>query len=814
MNMHKMSGMMVVGIAGAMFAACSVQAETLLWYRFDGDGATIENKANPGTMDGVMKSIDTWGSLGGLGDTEAKFPTRCDAFPAGTRLIDPATDAVHQETVKSLSFTGNPANSGTVRLLKADTTAAFKEMMSFTCEVFFKLPTDASAIETRRAKDILFPLVDWGCPDDNGYGWFFGLRKDDSNTGFYPFFRYRYNDGTSPIRKDVQQKLFLNDGNWHHLAVVMTADETAHTATISLVLDYKTIITSGTLSGFYGFHKNNTGNFPLLVGADVWRKSNGTQNCCFMGEIAEVRISNTALAHDQLLRPLPAGPVDSDTLVYLPMGDCDWFGAPSAITNIHYGIMNAAPTAVCTPEWLINASSSIPYPSVVTDAIGSAVRGGYFSTAAYGDEKSMRFSRALDNDKYVGHVVKIPYENAQLAEDSFTMEWFFKADGQVPTSSNGNTSYTFLYNSFAKVLINQENGSLLTRLVKEDGTWDDFSSANRVDDSQWHHYALVYDKAQGAFAVYLDYRLIKCKTLTLRTSTGVPFCFGGQDRNNQAFKGQLDDFRITKRTLKANEFLTTRQVVSEDADFFAHFNGDFSTGQDPDLAPDGVGGTLGGGSEPAFKAVDRRIDLDGDGRADRESVKALGLDGGSVVWPHNPFLECRDFTMEWFAKYDSLQDNSMLLRMGMESATGRGTINWALYTFGNALRLSAHVSPDGLWRDITRYNMDFEDSAVSKIADGRWRHFALVVQTTEGAASTNTSFTLYREYEQVGSTIVFDNDGKGGALAFPSTGTTLSIGTGGGRIKGMIDELRFRQGVQPVSSFMRYIPTASAVVLR
>ena len=156
----------------------------------------------------------------------------------------------------------------------------------------------------------------------------------------------------------------------------------------------------------------------------------------------------------------------------------------------------------------------------------------------------------------------------------------------------------------------------------------------------------------------------------------------------------------------------------------------------------------------------------------------------------------------------------MLLRMGMESATGRGTINWALYTFGNALRLSAHVSPDGLWRDITRYNMDFEDSAVSKIADGRWRHFALVVQTTEGAASTNTSFTLYREYEQVGSTIVFDNDGKGGALAFPSTGTTLSIGTGGGRIKGMIDELRFRQGVQPVSSFMRRIPTASAVVLR
>ena len=186
MKKHAAAVRSTVFLAVVVFAI-GANAETLLWYRFNGDGAKVENKANPGTMDGTLKSINTWGSLNGLGDTTSKFPTRGDAFPDGTRLIDPATDTIHSETVKSLSFSGDPANSGTVRLLKDDATAALKEMMSCTCEVFFKLPSDSAAIETRRAKDILFPLVEWGSPTANQrYGWFFGLRKDSSTTGFYP----------------------------------------------------------------------------------------------------------------------------------------------------------------------------------------------------------------------------------------------------------------------------------------------------------------------------------------------------------------------------------------------------------------------------------------------------------------------------------------------------------------------------------------------------------------------------------------------------------------------------------------------------
>ncbi len=810
--------MVVAGIAGAILAVCTAQAETLLWYRFDGDGATVVNRANPGTMDGMMKSINSWGSLGGLGDTASKFPTRGDAFPEGTRLIDPATDIVYNDTVKSLSFSGAPANSGTVLLLKADTTTDLKQMMSCTVEAFFKLPSDSAAIETRRAKDILFPLVDWGSPDGNGLGWFFGLRKDSSSTGFYPFFRSKHHNGSGAVQTDCQDKTYLDDDKWHHLAVIITADTSDNTATVKLVLDYTTLATTKTLTGFRGFHYNNGGNFPFLVGADVWRQSpsnSGNRNCCFMGEIAEVRVSNTALATDKLLRPLPAGPVDADTLVYLPMGDSDWFGTPntSSYTNIYHGVLNAAPTAACTPYWT-NGTTSAAYPASAADAIGTEVRNGYFSADAFSDTKSMTFSRALVSGQYAGHVLRVPYEDADLAKGSFTLEWFFKTNGQVPSGNNIN-SYTFMNNSFAKIMINQANGFLLTRLIPAQGQYQDFNSSVRVDDRQWHHYALVYDAAQSAFAIYLDYRKIASQTYTLTTGTSSEFYFGGQTPTVQAFAGQLDDFRITKRAMKASEFLTTRVLVQDTA-LFAHFEEDLLTGQDTAYAPAGVGGTLGGGTEPTFENVSRRIDPDGDGTADYESTKALRLDGGSVVYPHNSFLECRDFTVEWFAKYESLASNAMLLRFGMQSDDGTGSICWALYTPTGSLRLGAHVSSNGSWRNVyRREDPNFATGENAAIADGKWHHWALVAETHANATPADTTFTLYRDYEPVGDPLVFNgDDGAGGILAFPSTGTTLSIGTGGGKISGVIDELRFTRRALAPEEFIHTVPSGLLIILR
>ena len=169
----------VAVLAGVLAVAMSARADTLLWYRFDGDGATIENKAAPGTMDGTLKSINTWGSLGGLGDTTAKFPKRGDAFPEGTRIIDPATDAVVSGTVKSLSFSGDANNSGIVLLSKADA-SSLVALKRFTCEAFFRIPSAA----LDRSADALFPIVEFGTDKNtnDNQGWklgFFLQRRQD-----------------------------------------------------------------------------------------------------------------------------------------------------------------------------------------------------------------------------------------------------------------------------------------------------------------------------------------------------------------------------------------------------------------------------------------------------------------------------------------------------------------------------------------------------------------------------------------------------------------------------------------------------------
>ena len=817
--MNKLMTKTMTLAAGTLLAVGTAHAETLLWYRFDGDGATITNKASPGTMDGALKSMNTWGSVNALvSDTDtSKFPTRGDAFPEGTRLIDPATDVISSGTVKSLSFTGNQATAGVVLITKANA-APLVNLTSFTCEVFFKIPAAAAS-----RSPALFPLVTWG--EDQNQGWKFGFYRQGSKLS--PWFRGVQK--TSAGAKGTVQTINAANGNkdnytydtWHHLALVVNGSGDGSTATVKLILDYTEIQTLS-IASYFGFYFNSSSAFPFIIGADIYRnKDTASSRETFMGDIAEFRISDAALAEDQLLRPLPEGPVDSDTLVYLPMGDCDWFGSTNTASykNIYHGALNAAPTASCTPYWFLN-NSSVPYPAVSSYAADGTLRNGYLSTETFADVKSMNFSRVLgttanDGDQYFGHVLRIPYENAHLAEGSFTMEWFFKTDGAVP-SGNAINSYTFLNNTFGKIMINQSNGFLLTRLVKAAGGYEDFNSSVRVDDGNWHHYALVYDKSQGVFAAYLDYRMIASKTYALTTETSAVFCFGAEGRYKQAFAGQLDDFRITKRAMKSSEFLTTRQLVTSDAALFAHFDGDLSTGQDAAYAPDGEGGTLGGGSSaPTFVNVGRRIDLNGDGVADYESTNVLRLVGGSVVYPHNSLLECRDFTVEWFAKYESIADVAMLLRFGMMSDNGTGTISWALYSSGGNLRFGANVSSDGAWKNIYRPDYNFATIAESGIADGKWHHLALVAETHTNATPANTTFTFYKDYERVGNPLVFNGkDGADGILALPSTGTTLSIGTGGKAIKGYIDELRFRPGVQPVSSFMRRLPDGFRLFVR
>jgi hypothetical protein len=316
----------------------------------------------------------------------------------------------------------------------------------------------------------------------------------------------------------------------------------------------------------------------------------------------------------------------------------------------------------------------------------------------------------------------------------------------------------------------------------------------------------VYDHASGRFSVWLDYRQINYDAYVLTTVYTSNFYFGGEHGASQGFSGHLDDLRITRRKLTAHEFLNTRALVSGISYLDARFEDDLSTGQDAVLAPSGTGYAFPGGSMPTF--VDVNCDIkDGDGASTRTSAKALRLDGGYVAFPRNTLLERNDFTVEFFAKLDSLADSANLLRFSQGDAVNNSPI-WTLFyreSDGGSLQLAAYMSADGTSSGAAAVYATLHAGSLT----GGWHHWALTVEAVEDG--TRTVFKVYRDYTLYGETVF------NGLLAIPYAGSCLSIGGTGvstALIHGAFDELRFRPGVQDVSTFMRHVPTGTTVFFR
>ena len=291
--------------ASMALAALCADAEPLLWYRFGGSYATIENVASPGTMNGTLKSIDKWNDLE-LGDITAKFPTRGEDFPTKAGVYDPVSRKTISGPAKALQFSGNQASAGVVYLSNSDS-AALKGLTNFTCEAFFKMPqnTYTNAHEANN-----FPLIVWGKHGEQGWKIIFARNK---NGKVEPLFRgvARSVSGADnldfTVRDQSGSPAYCADGEWHHLAVVVDGKKDGSTMTCRLYLDYKEIL-SYSLEGCCGFYYNDSDTAPFVIGADLFRNvSNATTRETFMGSIADLRITPEALPPESFLRAVRPG---------------------------------------------------------------------------------------------------------------------------------------------------------------------------------------------------------------------------------------------------------------------------------------------------------------------------------------------------------------------------------------------------------------------------------------------------------------------------------------------------------------------------
>ena len=787
-------------LAVALVAPCVILADTLLWYRFGGEGATVENVANPGVMDGTLKGVaGWWGAF--FNDDSTKFPTRVEAFTNDVRVIDPKTDALYPKG-KAMSWTGDKDHTGLIIVPGANLTTAFKTAKSFTYEAFFKV-SQAAIDRVAGGGNVMFPIIHWGKDSSSAStqeGVMFSLYYKSGKLA--PYFRLGYDktDGTVGVPSGETHANCISTplDVWHHAALVATADMDAKKLSVKIYLDYTLIGNSSAIVNYEGIHYSDDNAFPLMIGANTFN-----QGRSFLGEMAEVRISDEALSVREFLRPVPPGPVDADTLVYLPLGDTPWFAHRSRANGVWNPPLNGACTAAWNPiGWYTTTTTNLSYgvPVLADDAHGSAVRGGCLDTNALVDVKSVTFSweTITGSSSKIGHIVEFPQDDlAELYAGDFTFEWFFKTDYQP--------NQAMLVNRWTKVMI---NGGKIHPRVGDYNYGGGTGNATGVNDGKWHHCALVYRHDVNTFECWVDYKLDNIRVADALATAAKGFYFGGQGYDSQVFNGKLDDLRITKRALAPHEFLTTIPVASDTSTtdiLHAPLESSLTSGQDEFFVSNGVVRVAGSNAKGTASYADilREIDYDNDGKADTTSTKALVLDGSTyLAFNTRSVLMTRDFTLEFFAKLTDAGNEAQLVRLartGDVTATSR----WTLSPGG---RVAILRSPKGTNNSP---NSQAANANQPLSIDGRWHHWAVTLATDYSTATTTVK--VYRDYAEVAGGSFTDS-----VIYFGTFDHSLLLGYSGnanGGIQGQFDEIRFRPGVQPVSSFMRRVPGSRRTIL-
>ncbi len=808
----------------ALLAGFAAKADVVAWWKFDTIGADnkVVNAANPGTYDGYLTTGTQPGTDGTWPANAANMPIVTNSFPqALPRVIDQLT-GVATNSGKALLWNGTAVKGGVV-VPYEDAKDLLLE--KFTIEAFVRLPPEAA----NRTANQMFPVVHFG--NDSGVGYMFSVWDNSMSKG-YLFWRANGSDWGA-WRNQAAQMPGVYDGRWHHVAVTFNGNLSTEKATAVLYLDGLPCASYSNFS-WKGWDTVRDNKYPLVIG---WHPYNSTRT--YMGEIAEVRISNALLERNQFLVPMVDRPalVDADTALMLTFDTAKDTGYGFAAQHLvpcvngtatnyvwnamNWNIQNAAFAEPLVPRWYsfldvkgrdtylgddlrpMQDESVLPGESLYGNAVGTMV-----------DAEGASLKICGNGDGSWAELINVPGASGLIADD-LTMELFFKTD------IADNDTDTLVYSGFLKWCIYQ--GKMLARTFVVAGqnnstTNVQITSAAKVNDGKWHHAAYVYDKANGAVSLYLDYKLVGTKVAAPWVDGSLACLIGGETRTYQPFAGNIDDVRITRRVLRSWEFLTTH-AAGTDRMMDAPLESDYSTGVDESIAPAGTAGTLTAnetsGAAVAPTVVKTRegfVMLDGvAGLETRASGYALRLDGGYIRWPFNRLLDRTELTVEFFARFDKLEHSANWLRLSDGANWGDAPV-WTLWytVYPNQtpdIRVTANSTTNG-GVSVRSSPVIFHEGAED---DGKWHHWAMTISLN--ATGSNTVFTLFKDYEQYGNAVTI-----AGVLRFPANGANLSVGgTGvaGAFIHGLVNNLRISPGVLPASAFMRYIPKAGTwIILR
>jgi len=773
----------IVGFLAAIIVTGALFADTVIWYRFDDQepltstaaGVYVTNSvaatypAHPRTIHGATYDDENSPNTDYL-------PTYTNSAPAGYVVYDPITGKRHANR-GCLHFhtTGRDDQNGGMLRITQD--AALNAITNLTMEAFVRLGPDVPI-----TSGYMRPII---LKANSGFQGTWGLHVYESNL----FYRVTYllDDGsqTSQAWGNNAKSARLDDGRWHHLAV--TFDFGAKK--VQSYVDYVRIASHDMNAKAVGFY--HPSNSPLQIGGNA---SHTTRR--HNGEIDEVRISNEALPPEKFLRYIPMREIDGDTMYYLPFdsGAEDWFSktAPpfNAATNV---VGTITMEKYATPE---------EGASVTSDVSGDGIRNGIYAPDRFTNGGAIRLPvSAVGAHNGVSFLLTDP--NNLVNASNFTFEAFVKTDRQPtkPEDSQYADSFSILRSEYMKILMNGSNNQLLFRYS---GTNMTDRYVDRIDDGLWHHIAYVYDAAAETMTGYVDYKQVT-RVVVGTGGHAINIRVSGESAGYQTLPGCLDEVRITRRALSPTEFLTTHDCVTNTTLAHADFEDGLDMSPDTGLIDAGIATARTGGSVPVLDAsVPGRIFMDGEAMQDlRDNKKSVRIDGGKLGWKEQTFLNLPTFTVEFFAKLDSLDSSANLIRM-THGASADGNPLWALYEIDvqsgkRYVRLATYDGTTFNHHDVVKN---------SALADGRWHHWAL---TFDGRSGTETVVKFYRDYTQIGTCTASH------LINYPSGVHTLTIGGTSNNpchIHGNYDELRVSAGVLPVSAFLRAQPNGTIMIVR
>ena len=467
-------------------------------------------------------------STGAIGANQTYYPVYSSVPRDANRLLaiyDPVTGHTHTNRA-SLTFvkdgTASANNGGGVDIPNE---TQFR-ISTYTVELFFK--------STDTTFETIAPIVGKTYSSfSTTESWQIGLLTNGK-------LFMRYSGSTTSTSGAGSAK--VNDGVWHHLALVCNYD--GNDSTFKLYVD-----------GRLDIEKTKSGPTKQATGfGDIYLGAYGMPGRKLAGTVDELRISNVALEPSQFLRvaePECPSIVNNDTLVWMSMDGevgaslADYLGeyVASATSGANWNeTTNAAIEAVLVRQ---NDAGSATFAS---DVVMPCVR--------IGTDKSTVCTNAtscfLASDGSSGHSFELSDYN--YCAESFTAEMFFlspvggRTDAQTLLKSNGHFQLT----------LNSGDTSGKIRLVywREEQGWTDGGWVGEaLQDGNWHHIALVYDKPNARLKVVLDGTEAKTvENVTLASAAAKCYIGSSQDKT-QLFNGNIDSVRITKGALPPDSFL-------------------------------------------------------------------------------------------------------------------------------------------------------------------------------------------------------------------------------------------------------------------